>query len=76
MTMTMTDEEIIEEIKERVREMDYPGSFLNTGVSLVFDKNQKTIGVYYPKYNCVLVDSTNKLIKNIHSLKEARELKI
>jgi len=48
-----SDKQLIEEIDEKIREIDYPGSSLNCGVQPI-EVNEKFVCFYYPKENCVM----------------------
>ena len=48
-----TDEQLINEIEEHIRETDYPGSSLNCGVQPI-GVNDNYAVFYYPKENCIM----------------------
>ena len=59
----MKDNEIISEIKQKIKELDFPGTSLNNGVYPLLNKNSESVAVFYPKENCIMLFATNKLIK-------------
>lgn len=68
----MKDSEIIQEINQRIKELDYPGTSLNNGVYPLFNGDE-VLGIYYPEKSCVLFYS-EKLIKNIYTYEQAKQL--
>ena len=69
----MRDKWLIEEIKEKFRENDYPGSSLNCGVYPLFYNHGKSVAIYYPAKNCILLDD-DKIIKHVYSHAQADKL--
>lgn len=70
-----SDEQLIKEIEEKIRETDYPGSSLNCGVQPI-DINDEFASFYYPSENCIMKvysPSNKKIIRNIYSRKQAIE---
>lgn len=68
-----SDEQLVAEIEEHIRETDYPGSSLNCGVQPI-EVNDDFVCFYYSKENCILkVYSPTKkeLVRNIYSRKQA-----
>ena len=68
-----SDEQLIKEIEEKIRETDYPGSSLNCGVQPI-DINDEFASFYYPSENCIMkVYSPEKkeIIRNVYSKKQA-----
>ena len=53
-----TDEQLINEIEEHIRETDYPGSSLNCGVQPI-GVNDNYAVFYYPKENCIMKQRQN-----------------
>ena len=70
----MNDKQIIQEIQERIKETDYPGSSLNNGVYPLMNNNSKVVGVYYPKQKCVMLYNNNKIIHNVNNFKQAEKI--
>lgn len=69
----MRDKWLVEEIKEKFRENDYPGSSLNCGVYPLFYNHGKSVAIFYPARNCVLLDD-DKIIRHVYSHTQADKL--
>lgn len=70
----MKDNEIILEIKQKIKELDFPGTSLNNGVYPLLNKNSESVAVFYPKENCIMLFATNKLIKKIYTFQQAEKI--
>ena len=66
-----TDEVLINTIRRKIHETDYPGTDLNNGLYPIIENN--ITAIYYPVQCCVLVNN-EKIIRHIHSYKEAEKL--
>ena len=71
---TMDDKQIIQEIEQRIKETDYPGSSLNNGVYPLMNNASKVVGVYYPKEKCVMLYKDNKIIHDVQNFKQAEKI--
>lgn len=70
----MKDNEIILEIKQKIKELDFPGTSLNNGVYPLLNKNSENVGVFYPKENCIMLFESDKLIKKIYTFQQAEKI--
>lgn len=70
----MNDQNIIQEIEQRIKETDYPGSSLNNGVYPLMNNASKVVGVYYPREKCVMLYKDNKIIHEVHSFNQAEKI--
>lgn len=71
-----SDEELINEINERIKETDQPGSSLGCSVyALYWDGDNFSI-MYYPEGNCMLISKkdSDKIIRDIYSEDQARKV--
>lgn len=63
-------EALINEIYEKFRENDYPGSSLQCGIYPHEYNNGKSCALYYPAKNCMLL-ADDYIIKHVYSHEQA-----
>lgn len=70
-----SDQELINEINEHIKEMDYVGSSLDCGVSVLYWDNNVFI-FYYPSQNCLMISykDEDKIKRDVYSEEQARKI--
>ena len=68
----MKDKKLVQEIQEKIRQLDYAGTSLNNGVYPLFD-GEEVKGIFYPEKNCVLI-YPEEIIKDVYTYDEAMKL--